>query len=142
MPVRKANATWNGSLIHGDGDGDVALGSGVWRGTFATPDVDESTDPEELLAAAHASCYAMSVTYLLEESGYTPEYVSAESVVTLEQREGGFTIPSIDMVVSGQVRTATDEEVKAILTEAEDACPVSQALAGTEIVVSVDMGDR
>lgn len=135
MPEHTADATWSGSLM--DGDGDVALGSGVWTGRYATPDVEDATDPEELLAAAQASCFAMTASYVLEESGYSPEHVSAESVVTLEQGEDGFSIPSIEVTVDGHVPDATGEEFAAIMSQAEAACPVSKALAGTDVDVSV-----
>lgn len=137
MPTHSAEATWNGSLMSGDGDGEVTLDSGVWSGTFATPDVANATDPEELLAAAQASCFAMTASYVLEQSGYSPEDLSARSVVTLRQDENGFSIPSIETEVGGHVPDASAEEFAAIVSEAELACPVSQALAGTELSVSV-----
>lgn len=137
MPTHSAEATWNGSLMSGDGDGKVTLDSGVWSGTFATPDVPNATDPEELLAAAQASCFAMTASYVLEQSGYSPESLSTRSVVTLTQDENGFSIPTIEIEVSGHVPDASAEEFAALVSEAEVACPVSQALAGTEIAVSV-----
>lgn len=120
-----------------DGEGAVTLGSGVWSGSFATPDVADATDPEELLAAAQASCFAMTASYVLEQSGYSPEELRTESVVTLEVGEGGFSIPSVEITVSGDVPDATAEAFAATVQKAEAACPVSQALAGTEIDVSV-----
>lgn len=123
------------------GDGEVALDSGVWSGRYATPDVADATDPEELLAAAQASCFAMTASYVLEQSGYSPERLDAESVVTLEQGADGFSIPAIEITVSGNVPDATDEEFASQMAAAEAACPVSQALAGTEIEVSVASRD-
>lgn len=137
MPTHSAEAIWNGSLMSGDGDGKVTLESGVWSGTFATPDVANATDPEELLAAAQASCFAMTATYVLEQAGYSSERLDTCSVVRLTQDENGFSIPSIEIEVSGHVPDATTDEFAAMVSEAEAACPVSQALAGTEIAVSV-----
>lgn len=125
-----------------DGDGVVALGSGVWSGTYATPDVADATDPEELLAAAQASCFAMTASYAFEQAGYSPQRVSADSVVTLEQTETGFSIPTVEVAVGGTVPDATDAEFRAVVADAEDACPVSGALAGTDVQVSVDPSKR
>jgi osmotically inducible protein OsmC len=119
-----------------DGDGEVRLDSGVWSGIFATPDVADATDPEELLAAAQASCFAMTASYVLEQAGYSPEHLSTQSVVTLNQDKEGFSIPLIKITVGGTVPDATAAEFAAIMEEVEAACPVSQALAGTEIEVS------
>lgn len=120
-----------------DGDGEVTLDSGVWSGRYATPDVADATDPEELLAAAQASCFAMTASYVLEQSGYSPERVSTESVVTLEQDGNGFSIPSIEISVGGDVPDATAEEFGDTMAAVESACPVSQALTGTDIEVSI-----
>lgn len=130
-----AEATWNGSM--GEGDGDVALGSGVWAGEYGAAGTDGVSDPEELLAAAHASCFAMTTAWMLEEGGYTPDSVTAETVVTIVFDDDGLSITSVDVAVSGHVPDATDEEFAATVREAEDACPVSKALDGTDIAVTV-----
>jgi len=135
MPTHSAAATWNGLLM--DGDGEVTLDSGVWSGTFATPDVANATDPEELLAAAQASCFAMTASYVFEQAGYSPERFSTRSIVTLTQEENGFSIPSIEIEVSGHVPEASAKEFSAMVREAEHACPVAHALNGKEIAVSV-----
>lgn len=133
MPDCTADATWHGSLI--DGDGDVTLGSDVWGGTYATPEAADATNPEELLAASHASCFAMTAAFLLDESGYEVEAVDAEATVTLRQTEDGFDIPAIELDVRGEVPDATPSEFDAVVSQAEAACPVSKALAGTDISV-------
>lgn len=134
MPDCTADATWHGSVI--DGSGDVSVGSDVWSGSYAPPEVDGATNPEELLAAGHASCFAMTAAYLLNGSGYDVETVDADATVTLEQTEQGFGIPRIELTVSGEVPDATAEEFDSIVEQAETACPVSKALTGTEIEVT------
>lgn len=120
-----------------DGSGNVSLESGVWEGTYATPDVADATNPEELLAAGHASCFAMTMAYVLTEFGFHPERVDADATVTLEQHDDGFDIPSIALTVDGTVPDATEEEFVEAARTAEQACPVSKALAGTEIELSI-----
>lgn len=134
MPECNAAAVWHGTVM--DGDGDVTLGSGTWSGTYATPDVAEATDPEELLAASHASCFAMTTAFLLAESGYDVVDVSADATVTLERSEAGFDIPSIRLTVDGVVPDATAAEFEQVVTQAESACPVSKALDGTNVEVT------
>lgn len=137
MPECIADATWYGSLM--DGDGDVALGSDTWSGPYATPEVPETTDPEELLAASHASCFSMTAAYLLDESGYDVQSVQTDAAVTLEQSEAGFEIPSIELSVDGHVPDATVEEFEMVIEQAEATCPVSNALTAPEIDVTAQL---
>lgn len=132
MPECTADATWYGSLT--DGEGDVALGDDGWNGRYATPDVADATNPEELLAAAHSSCYAMTTAYVLESGGFEVTDVTADAVVSLDI-EDGFDITAIELTVTGAVPDATEAEFREAATQAEAACPVSKALAGTEIDV-------
>lgn len=137
MSDHTADATWNGTLT--DGDGTVELGSGVWTGAYATPDVDGATDPEELLAAGHASCFAMTLAYALDEAGYDPERVDAEATVTLDVSEAGFTITTVELTVEGVVPGATAEQFAAVVEEAEAHCPVSKALGGPDVEVTASL---
>lgn len=134
MPECYADATWNGNVT--DGSGEVAFGTGVWRGTYATPEVPSATNPEELLAAAHASCFAMTAAYVLEMKGYDVDSLTADAAVTLEQTADGFDIPGIELTVAGTVPDASEEAFTAIVDEAAAICPISAALAGTDIRVS------
>lgn len=135
MPECSAEATWNGTVM--EGEGDVELESGVWAGEYATAGTAGVTDPEELLAAAHASCFAMTVAWVLADAGYTPESVDAESVVTIEFGDEALDVTGIDVTVTGTIPDATDEEFASVVEQAERACPVSKALDGTDIEVSV-----
>lgn len=129
-----ADATWNGSLI--EGNGEVALESGLWAGRYGQPESEDMSNPEELLAAAHSSCFAMTVSFILSEAGYTPESVNVEADVELVEREQAFEIPAIDLTVTGVVPDATEEEFTAVVGKAEAACPVSKALASPEITAT------
>lgn len=131
MSQCSADATWNGSLI--EGNGKVALESGLWSGSYGQPESENVSNPEELLAAAHSSCFAMTVSFILTEAGYTPESVSVEADVELVEREQAFEIPTINLMVTGAVPDATEEEFAAVVEKAEAACPVSKALASPEI---------
>ena len=135
MPTSTADATWYGTVA--EGSGEAALGSDAWQGAYGTPMADDATDPEELLAAGHASCFAMTAAFLLAQSGYRVERVSAEAEVTLERTDAGFEIPEITITVDGEVPDATAEEFDALVRRAEAACPVSNALEGTAVSVAV-----
>ncbi|MDX1931295.1 MAG: OsmC family protein [Capsulimonadales bacterium] len=127
---RTANAVWNGSLK--DGSGTISTQSGVLNDTqysFKTRFADGiGTNPEELIGAAHAGCYAMALSLILANHGMTPETIRSNAVVTLEQKDGGFAITKIHLTVSAKVPGATSENFLAAATEAKENCPVSQVL--------------
>jgi osmotically inducible protein OsmC len=94
------------------------------------------TNPEELIAAAHAGCYAMALSNVLAEAGHTPERVDATAKVRLEMLDdGGPTITRIDLSVEGDVPGLSEEEFEAHAETAKTNCPVSKALAGPEITL-------
>ena len=104
MPVRKANAVWEGDLI--SGSGTVEVESGLFKGnySFLTRFEDEKgTNPEELLGAAHAACYSMALSSMLGGKGYKPVKISTESNVYIEKVGDDFVITRINLVTSGEV---------------------------------------
>jgi len=127
MPVRSSEAVWKGDLQ--TGSGDVTIGDGLYQGAYSFASrfkEGEGTNPEELLGAACAGCYAMALSNNLDEAGFEPERVHAVANVHLEDGE----ITLIEFEVEATV-PGIDED--AFLDAAEDAkanCPVSQALAG------------
>lgn len=134
MPVRKANAVWEGSLI--DGKGTVEVESGLFKGlySFLTRFKEgEGTNPEELLGAAHAACYSMAFSSMLGERGYKPVKISTESNVNIEKVSGDFAITKILLVTRGEVPDIDEETFLKIANEAKVGCPVSKALAATII---------
>lgn len=137
MPQCSADATWNGSM--NDGPGNVSLESGVWAGEYGQPETEGVSNPEELLAAAQASCFSMIVSHMLSESGYTPDQIDVEANVELKVGEEAVWIPAIEVEVTGAVPDATEEEFIAVIEKAESACPVSVALAEPEIEVTATL---
>ena len=134
MPSRTSSARWEGSLK--EGKGTMKLGSGAYEGPYSFPSRFESgdgTNPEELIAAAHAGCYSMAFSAGLGKAGFTATSVDTKATVTLEAVESGFGITKIDLVMEAVI---PDIDEKAFQEQAEDAkkgCPVSKALAGPTI---------
>ena len=138
--VRTSKAQWNGSLK--DGKGTVSLGSGAYDGQYSFSSRFESgtgTNPEELIAAAHAGCFSMALSAGLGKSGFTPTRISSEAKVQLEKVGEGFAITKIELVTEGEV-PGIDEA--AFLEHAEGAkknCPVSKALGAVEITLTAKL---
>ena len=134
MPTRHAVATWNGALK--EGSGTVKLGSGSFEGNFSAASRFESgsgTNPEELIGAAEAGCFSMAFALELGEKGYKPRSIQTEADVSIEPQGGGYAITKIDLRTIAEV-PGIDRDVFMQIAEAtRKACPVSKALAGTEI---------
>jgi lipoyl-dependent peroxiredoxin len=135
--TRTAEASWQGTVP--DGGGRIALGSGAYEGVFTlkarVQDVERSTNPEELIAAASAGCFTMSLADLLSESGHPPEDLQTSARVRLEQTEAGFRITRIELRTKGRVPGVDAERFAELAQKAEATCPVSLALAGTEVTL-------
>lgn len=140
MPVRTSEATWEGSLH--DGDGEVALGSGAYEGpySFASRFEDGAgTNPEELIGAAHAGCFAMALALGLGEDGYDPERVHAEASVRLDPED--LTITDVQLDVEGVVPGADEATFLAHAEDAKESCPVSKALGGPDVSMTAELLD-
>lgn len=128
----KASTTWNGSLKDGSGTTSLATGAATlgvdWKAR--SEGSDSTTTPEELIAAAHASCYSMALSNALTEAGATPEQIDASAVVTFVPGEG---ITSSVLTVSAKVSGIDQARFGEVAEEAKAGCPVSQALSGVEI---------
>jgi len=140
MPVRTARTAWNGTLQ--DGGGQVELTSskvGTYDVSFprrAADDAGGVTSPEELIAAAHSSCYAMQLSALLGEAGATPVALEVTADVTLSpDPAGGFRISGIALKVRGEVEGIDADGFAKAADAAKATCPVSKALTGTEITL-------
>ena len=130
MPTRIANAHWEGDFKRGGGT--VALSSGAFEGpyNFSGRFEDGSgTNPEELLGAAHAACFAMALSVALTNAGNPPESLDVESQVTIEQVEGGFGITRIVLNLTGKVPGIDEAAFLEAANGAKANCPVSKALA-------------
>lgn len=140
MPTRHARTAWNGTLQ--DGSGQVELSSskaGTYDVSFprrAAEDAGGVTSPEELIAAAHSSCYAMQLSALIGEAGGTPESLEVSADVSLApDPAGGFHIDAIQLTVRGEVGGLDESGFLAAAQKAKDTCPVSKALTGTTITL-------
>ncbi len=140
MPVRKADAVWNGNLR--EGEGRVKLGSGAFEGKYSFASRFEEgggTNPEELIAAAHAGCFSMALSVALGKAGFTPEKISTEASVRLEKVGDAFSITRIDLTTVGQVPNIDEAQFKTIAEAAKENCPVSKALKAVEITLSASL---
>jgi osmotically inducible protein OsmC len=131
MAARKGSAEWKGDLK--GGGGTVTVGDGVWTGDYSFAsrfEEGEGTNPEELIAAAHASCFAMALSNALAEAGTPPDSVKVEAGVQLRFVDGAPTIAQIDLEAVGAVPGIEEDAFVATAEAAKKACPVSRALAG------------
>lgn len=134
MPVRKADAAWEGGLK--DGHGTMRLGSGAYEGKYSFGSRFEEapgTNPEELIAAAHAGCFSMALSAGLGKAGLSPKRVATTAKVHLTMADGGFKITAIDLVTEAEVPGVDAAKFQEIAEGAKVGCPVSQALKAVEI---------
>jgi osmotically inducible protein OsmC len=131
MPIRTADADWTGTLQ--EGTGRMRFGGGAFEGQYSFGsrfEEGEGTNPEELIAAAHAGCYSMAFSGNLVKAGFAPEHISTTAVVHLDKGESGFSITGIELKteakVGGDIEEARFQEIAA---QTRDGCPVSRALA-------------
>jgi lipoyl-dependent peroxiredoxin len=142
MPTRSARTTWNGGLQNGSGNvALVSSGVGTYEVNFpkrAADNADGTTSPEELIAAAHSACFAMQFSALLDAAGGSGQQLDVTADVTLgPDPAGGFRISGIVLTVGGSAQGVSSEDFARIAQEAKAACPVSKALAGTNISLTV-----
>ncbi len=142
MPTRDATTAWTGDLS--SGTGQVILDSsnaGQFPVSFATRSGDPNgqTSPEELIAAAHSSCYSMQLSALLAQDGTPPQRIDTSAEVKLEQQDGGFAITEIALTVRATVPGASGPPFQEAAEKAKEICPVSAALAGTTITLDASL---
>jgi len=133
MAARTAKAQWEGSI--NEGSGRMSLGSGAFEGAYSFQsrfgDQDAGTNPEELIAAAHAGCFTMALTLVLGQGGHDPESLNTQARVSLRNLEDtGPTITKVTLQTTGRVPGITQEEFQKAAETAKDTCVVSRALAG------------
>jgi osmotically inducible protein OsmC len=135
---RTATTSWDGDLPHGAGKVTGASGAlGELPVTWAsrTERSDGKTSPEELVAAAHSSCFSMAFANELSGAGHAPEHLEVSAKVTLDERDGAPTVTTSDLTVRGRVGGIDQAEFERLAGEAGRNCPISRALAGVEISV-------
>ncbi len=134
MPVRKAEAVWEGNLL--TGKGSMKLGSGAFEGPFSFASRFESgagTNPEELIGAAHAGCFSMAFSLFLEKAGFIPERIHTDAKVHIDKVGEGFKITLIELVAEAKVPGIDEKKFQELAAATKNGCPVSVALAGAEI---------
>ena len=140
MITRNSEAEWTGALK--DGSGRVKLGSGAFEGRYGFQSRFESgpgTNPEELIAAAHAGCFSMALAHALEEKGHAPRRVHTVATVSLNQKGGGFEIPAIELTTEAEVPGLDAAGFQTIAEDAKANCPVSKVLAGAQITLKAKL---
>ncbi|MGK7311122.1 MAG: OsmC family protein [Candidatus Longimicrobiales bacterium M2_2A_002] len=140
MAKRTAKAEWTGTLK--EGVGTMRFGGGAFEGAYSFMsrfEEGEGTNPEELIAAAHAGCFSMAFANELDGAGHTPEKVWTEAQVSLVKGDDGFGIKRIHLVTEATVPGISEEQFQEIAEAAKNGCPVSKALAGPEITVEATL---
>lgn len=134
MPVRSAEAVWEGDLQ--SGTGRMSFGSGAFEGQYSfTSRFEEGTgtNPEELIGAAHAGCFSMALSGALGRAGHEPTRVQTTARIHLEKSDAGFTIARSELSCEAEVPGIDQAQFQEIAEGAKAGCPVSRALAGVEI---------
>jgi lipoyl-dependent peroxiredoxin len=137
--VSTGSATWKGNLFEGSGTArmeSTGLGSFdmTWKGR--TEEGERTTNPEELIGTAHAACFAMAFSNMLDKNGTPPTQLDTRADVSFVGGEG---ITGVHLTVRGQVPDLAEEDFLRIAEEAKNGCPVSQALAGTTITLTAEL---
>ncbi len=137
MPTRNASATWEGNLK--EGKGTMRLAGGAYEGPYSFSSRFEDgkgTNPEELIAAAHAGCFSMAFSHGLAQAGFTPKRVTTTAKVDLEKTDAGFSIPRIDLVCEAEVPGISEDAFRQQADTAKVNCPVSKLLKAAEITLN------
>ena len=141
MPTRKAEAEWEGNLAAGSGK--LKVGSGAFEGPYSFKsrfeEGESATNPEELLGAAHAGCFTMALTAQLSRAGITPKRIHTEARVKLEKVGEAFTITQIDLETEAEVPDVDDATFQKYAQDAKQNCPLSKALAATNISLNATL---
>lgn len=131
--IRKASAIWHGTGK--EGTGTLSAQSGAitnlpysWKSRFGDESGMTGTNPEEMIAAAHAACFTMAVSFQFSGAGLTPEELKTGSVLTMEQSGTAWSITKIHLTLEAKVPGLTDEKLQELAKVAKENCPVSRAL--------------
>ena len=146
MPTRTARTGWTGSLEQGVGKVELTSSKlATYEVSFpkrAADDAGGATSPEELIAAAHSSCYAMQLSALIGQAGGTPQALDVQADVSLgPDPAGGFKLTGIKLTVRGEVDGLNAEQFLQAAEQAKAGCPVSKALTGVDIALDAALED-
>ncbi len=142
--IRKSTAVWKGNGLHGKGD--LTTQSGALESLpysfmtrFQSEDGKAGTNPEELLGAAHAGCYAMALSFALSDAGHPPAELSVTAAVDISKVDDGFAIKSIVLDLHARVPGLDAAKFQALAEAAKKGCPVSKALSATPITLTAKL---
>jgi len=141
MPIRTASARWQGNLP--EGSGTIRTGKGGYQGNYSFKsrfEEGEGTNPEELIAAAHAGCFSMAFSNGLAGAGFTPNSVETTAKVHLDKTDAGFGVTRIDLETVGDVPGIDDGTFQKIAEDAKQNCPISRLLSpGAQISLTATL---
>lgn len=145
MPTRTARTAWNGPLETGSGQVELtSSNAGTYDVSFpkrAAEEAGGTTSPEELIAAAHSSCFAMQLSALIGAAGGSPQSLEVTAEVSLgpDETRGGFELKSIALTVVAEVDGLDEAGLRKAAEQAKAGCPVSKALTGVEITLDASL---
>ncbi|HUM51889.1 MAG TPA: OsmC family protein [Chitinophagales bacterium] len=141
---RKATAVWNGTGL--EGSGNLTSVSGVLNNTpysfaarFKNEEGTDGTNPEELIAAAHAGCFSMALSFQLSNAGFIPTELKTNAIVTIEKLEVGFEFTGIHLDLEAIVPEITEDKFLELANAAKAGCPVSKALSSVPITLAAKL---
>jgi osmotically inducible protein OsmC len=141
MPVRKANAEWRGDLKGGKGSisTETKTLSGILYDAGSRFETGSTTNPEELIGAAHSACYSMALANSLSKEGFKVKSIKTEDKVHIEKLESGFTITKIEINTEGDVEGIDEAAFQKFAEQTKTGCPVSKALAGPTMILNAKL---
>lgn len=140
MPKRSARALWEGNLIKGTGR--LSLESGLFKGPYSFGSRFKSnagTNPEELIAAAHAGCFSMALSGMLSDAGYTVLSIETNASVSIDQVDSGFEITGILLRTEAEVQDIDEKTFLDYAGKAKEGCPVSKALKAVPVLLEAKL---
>jgi osmotically inducible protein OsmC len=139
---RSAEAVWNGGGK--DGKGRITTASGTLSNVGYSAGMrfgeEKGTNPEELVAAAHAGCFNMALAFGLAGAGHTPQELTTKADVRIEQEGAGWTVKSVALTLRGKVPGISEDEFRKAAEAAKAGCPISRLLKGAEISLDAKLG--
>ncbi len=141
MPIRSASAKWSGNLM--EGKGTISTETGVLKNTAYDAksrfETGKSTNPEEILGAAHSACFSMAFANILSKAGYKVNSIATKANVHIEKKQDGFAITRIDLSTEGEIDGIDNDTFQKHAVEAKKGCPVSKALQAVEITLDAKL---
>ena len=140
MPTRSSSAEWSGNLARGSGT--MSLGSGAFEGSYSFAsrfESGEGTNPEELIAAAHAGCFAMALSFRLTGAGHPPDELKVVATVKMEKEGVHWSVTGIHLALDARVPGIDDAGFQEAARAAKETCPISKALAAVPITLDAKL---